>query len=85
MPVKRRKSKHRAFQLTPDVFVAFEAGDYCALHRALGLKPWQPSPLDTDLEGPPPYGGPELCWNQARPLVLEIRRAILAAMKGKSK
>ncbi|MCC8972161.1 hypothetical protein [Bradyrhizobium brasilense] len=79
MPVKRRVSKRRSFTLTPEVSAAFEAGDQLALHRALGLKPWQPSPLRDDLEGPAPYGPPELCWNQARPLVAGIRKVILMA------
>ncbi|MCP1844414.1 hypothetical protein J2R78_007381 [Bradyrhizobium sp. USDA 4538] len=37
--------------------------------------------LRDDLEGPAPYGTPELCWNQARPVVAGIRMAILAALR----
>ena len=34
MPVKRRKSKMRAQQLSPEVFAAFDAGDEYALRRS---------------------------------------------------
>jgi hypothetical protein len=80
MPVKRRKSKMMALQLTPEVFAAFDAGDKNALRRALKLLHWHASPLDTDLAGPPLYGH-ETCRAISRPDALEIRRDILAAMK----
>ena len=86
MPVKRRISKRRAFMLTPEMIARFEAGDRDALYRAMGVFPYTlPSPLDEDLEGPPPYGPPEMCWNQARPRMLEIRKAILSALGKASK
>jgi hypothetical protein len=81
MPVKRRKSKMRAHQLTPEVFAAFDAGDEYSPRRCLKLPPWHASPLDTDLEGPPPYGDESLMRNQTRQAALEIRQEILAAMK----
>jgi hypothetical protein len=81
MPVKRRKSKMKAHQLTPEVFAAFDAGDEYTLRRALKLPPWHASPLWEDLEGPPPYGPDELLINMTRPAALEIRREILAAIK----
>jgi hypothetical protein len=74
MPVKRRKSKMRAHQFTPEVFAAFDAGDKYTLWRSLKLPPWHESPLDTDLAGPAPYGCEELLINQTRPAALEIRR-----------
>jgi hypothetical protein len=82
MPVKRRKAKIKAHQLTPDVFAAFDAGDGVALSRALKLPPWHASPLDADLAGPAPYNH-EGCWAMTRPAALEMRREILAAMKGR--
>ena len=39
MPAKKRKSKKRAHQFTPEVFAAFEAGDEYSLRRALRLPP----------------------------------------------
>jgi hypothetical protein len=83
MPVKRRKSKMRAHQLTPEVFAAFDAGDEYALRRALKLPLWHASPLDTDLAGPAPYG-PETGWAMSRPAALEIRQEILAVFKRKA-
>ena len=80
MPVKRRVSKRLPFTLTPEVFAAFEAGDDNALRRALKLPPWHASPLDTDLDGPAPYGS-TTCWAMSRPDALEMRLAITAAMK----
>ena len=80
MPAKKRKSKMRAYQFTPEVFAAFEAGDEYTLRRSLKLPPWHASPLDTDLAGPAPYG-PETCWAISRPDALEIRQEILAVLK----
>jgi hypothetical protein len=37
--LKRRKSKMKAHQLTPEVFAAFDAGDEYSLRRALRLPP----------------------------------------------
>ena len=81
MPVKRRKSKMRAHQLTPEAFAAFDAGDKYTLRRCLKLPPRHASPLDTDLAGPALYGDETLMSNQTRAAGLEIRRDILAAMK----
>ena len=80
MPVKRRRSKKFATQLTPEVFAAFDAGDEYTLRRALRLPRWHASPLDSDLDGPPPYG-PENCWALSRPAALEIRVEILRALR----
>jgi hypothetical protein len=55
MPVKRRDSKHREHRITPAAVAASNAGDECALHDALDLAPWHPSPLAVD-DGPGPEG-----------------------------
>lgn len=47
MPAKRTKAKPRRGQITEADAQAFIAGDGLALHRALGLKPWQWSPSQT--------------------------------------
>ena len=44
MPIKRTRG--RLHRITAEALAAFEAGDWAALHRALGLKPWECSPLD---------------------------------------
>lgn len=58
MPTKRRAAKGKAHRITRQAFEAFTAGDGLALHRALGLRPWQPSPLDADAPEPPAWAGP---------------------------
>ena len=78
MPIKRRRPKNRVPQLSPEVFASFEAGDKYALRRALGLPPWHASPIETDLDRPAEY--PE-GWASTRPAALELRLAILAALK----
>jgi len=37
-------------RLTPEVIAAWKAGDESALHRALGLFPWDQSPLPREIE-----------------------------------
>ena len=54
MPTKRRTAKSREHRITPEALAAFKAGDSIRLHRALGLRPWQPSPLEADT-GPVPW------------------------------
>jgi hypothetical protein len=72
MPTKRRAAKGRQHRITPEALDAFRAGDLLALHRELGLRPWQPSPLETDTPEPPNYrfGGP---WADAWPLTFDLR------------
>jgi hypothetical protein len=41
MPVKRTYAKTRTPHLTENDFAALLAGEGLALHRALGLKPWE--------------------------------------------
>ena len=79
MPTKRRIAKGRDNRITPEAVAAFATGDWMELHRALGLKPWQPSPLDTDTPEPPPHAqkGP---WAEAWPLAFDLRGK-LEAMK----
>jgi hypothetical protein len=87
MPVKKRKAKARAHQITPEVIAAFEAGDYRALHCALNLRPWEASPLPLSVtalgvdQGPAPDWANlhTTSWAKAQ----ELQREILAAMKGK--
>jgi hypothetical protein len=54
MPVKHRTIKVKTHRITQEAQDAFELGDYIGLHRALGLKPWEPSPFD--IAGGNPYG-----------------------------
>lgn len=69
-PVKHRTAKGRAHRITPEAQDAFDRGDYMGLHRALGLKPWEPSPFD--IPGGNPYG-PHSSWSVAWPVVAKLR------------
>jgi hypothetical protein len=74
MPVKRRIHKARPHRITPEAIDAYRAGDHLALHRALSLRPWQPSPLDADEdEAPwPPGSVGAASWPQSRELRAEL-------------
>ena len=49
MPVKMRAAKRRLSRITPEAVEAYIAGDYMRLHVALGLMPWQCSPLQVEI------------------------------------
>jgi hypothetical protein len=59
---------------------AYEAGDCRALDAALGLKPWEASPLRVD-QGPAPDGPTAFAasWPQAQQLQREIEKALRGA------
>ena len=78
MPLKRRAPKARQHRVTPEALVAFQAGDRMGLHRALGLKPWQASPLDVS-DGPCPWPqntAGAASWPLARWLRAELLNAL---------
>jgi hypothetical protein len=87
MPVKRRAAKARRHRITPEAIAAYRARDYLALHQALGLKPWEISPLPREFEAlgvdqnPPPKprqrGGWFDTWEQAQ----ELQRLLEAACR----
>ncbi len=78
MPVKRRTSKQRR-AVNEEAVRAYRDGDAPALHRALGLKPWETSPIDA--VGPCQYpagtGGAE-SWGQAVELRKQLEKAVAA-------
>ncbi len=84
MPVKRRNAKARQHRITADAVEAFQAGDFMALHNALDLAPYEPSPLPESVEPlgvdpdkPPVRDG--TCWADAWPKVVELQRELQAA------
>jgi len=78
MPVKRRQTKAKEHKLTPEAVEAFRAGAWLDLHRALGLKPWQASPLDADAPSPyPAQTAHSLSHRQA----VELRAQLIDAAK----
>ena len=56
MPTKRTPIKRaQQRQITPEAVEYFAKADWRALHRALGLKPWEASPLDATTPEPPEW------------------------------
>lgn len=80
MPTKRRLSKIAAYRITDDAVLAFLRGDCAELGRALGLKPWQVSPLDAIEPGPPIWAHGTI-WGDGWPLAREIREGLLQAAR----
>lgn len=86
MPVKRRNAKGRRHRITPEAIAAYRARDYMGLHQALGLRPWEISPLPLEVEAlgvdqnPPPeprqYGGWYDTWEQAQELQRLLEEAL---------
>lgn len=67
MPTKRYRIERRPVaHLTPAAIAAWQAGDYWALHGALGLRPWQMPDWTRDPPGRDeqsaelPYPGPDV-------------------------
>ena len=76
MPAKRTHGKARRLRITPEAQEAYRRRDYLLLHRHLGLKPWEASPLDVDSPAQPspwPEGsGGGWSWPQALQLHAEL-------------
>ena len=72
-----RETKHH---ITADATEAFVRQDSTALHHALGLFPWEPSPLDTVVSDYPYGTEPHhiASWKQS----YELRRKLKAALRG---
>lgn len=79
MPTKRRTPKNHEHPITAEAIDAFRKGDHVRLHRALGLKPWQHSPLDVDRVERPAWINP-VDWN----LQTELRAELIEAAGGAS-
>jgi hypothetical protein len=80
MPVKQRQAKVRANRITTDAVAAFSIGDHMGLQRALGLKPWQPSPFDID--GPaPPVWATGTAWAASWDAVADLRKELETALQ----
>lgn len=69
----------RDHRITPEAIEAFNAGDAPRLDRALGIRPWQVSPMDADTDEPPAWAAPGSAtaeyWQMARDLRLELEAA----------
>ena len=65
--------------ITPEAIAAFKAIDYTALHLALGLKPWEMSPLYVH-EKPEPRRDSPHPWVRSWWKVKRLRTALEAAL-----
>jgi hypothetical protein len=87
MPVKQRKAKGRAHKITPEAIAAWKSCDFMALHRSLGLYPWEASPLPDTItslgvsEETAASIDPDTAqgWGQSFPQAIELQRALIAA------
>jgi hypothetical protein len=85
MPVKRRLPKGRPHAITDDAVAAFESGEWMELHRALGLRPWEASPLDAYRATPPEWMTSDeriADWAQAWAWRQELERRCASANEG---
>ena len=75
----RKRAPSSILKVSPTAVAAWQARDEAALHRALGLKPWDFSPLDVD-DGECPYPGfpQNENWQRAN----DLRAALEAAAHG---
>lgn len=78
MPAKRTRSKARSHRITAEAIAAYRAGDWTQLHRALGLKPWETSPLDVEPGEESPWG-PGSAGSESWPQAQELRRHLEGA------
>lgn len=86
MPVKLRRAKGRSHRITDEAVEAYIARDVSRLHRALGLRPWEVSPLrrsvtalGVDQGAAPPGGGSP--WLESWPQAQELQRQLEAAVR----
>ncbi len=77
MPTKRsRIPRPLARQISAAAIAAYRANDWLQLHRELGLRPWEASPLDVRADDPPV---PETnAWAASWPQAVELRKALEA-------
>lgn len=80
MSTKRRPLKRdQRRRITLEAVQAYQAGEHLRLHRALGLMPWDASPLDEFVTGPCPYP-PGNCIAQSWEMVRELRQMLESAV-----
>lgn len=80
MTTKRKpKDRRQRLRISAEAIAAYQADDFHRLHRALGLNPWDCSPLDVGPLDQCPYG-PGAAGATSWPLVQELRRLLDAAV-----
>ncbi len=78
-PIARTSRPH----ITPAAIAAWQAADFHALHAALGLKPWERSPLPQSVSGLGVEEGcapvePSTASELSYPKALALQRALVA-------
>ncbi len=81
MPARRGHTRRHESAITPEAVDAFVAKDYARLHSAIGLKPWEVSPIQVDSYGPPRAGGSP--WTDSFPKALKLRADLEAAVRAR--
>jgi len=78
MPARRGQIRRNEHAITPEAVGAYRRDDYLALHRALGLKVWETSPLWADRDEPGWGAGTagNMSWPQARELRAQLEAAV---------
>ncbi|MGX5839759.1 hypothetical protein ACWGTI_03430 [Mesorhizobium sp. ArgA1] len=77
--MKRRTSKAKRYRITPEAIAYFKAGDEIMLDRALGIRPWEPSPLFVNGPTPPDWARPTDSWSVHWDEIWELRQQLEAA------
>lgn len=80
MPIKRRQQKDRHQRITPEAVTAYRNSDWLGLHRALGLKPWETSPLDA--ADPNPVGTKGTAGHESHTKARELRAILEGVVNG---
>jgi hypothetical protein len=87
MPTNRtRRSRSRSGgTIPPQAIDAWRRYDFTALHLALDLAPWEPSPLPAEIDGlgvsedDPPDPASANAWDMAYPKDIGLQRQLVAA------
>ncbi len=71
-----QKTQGKRVAITKAALGAFAAGDSQALHHALSLSPWTPSPLNVDSPYPPAWAAPRGSWAQEWEKAWQLRQKL---------
>ena len=81
MTTKRKpKDRRQRLRISPEAIAAYQAEEFMRLHNALGLNPWDCSPLDVGPLDECPYS-PGAAGAMSWATVQELRRLLDAAVE----
>lgn len=78
---RRRKHAQQPHGITAEAIRAYRDGDRGGLNRALGIRPWEVSPLDAVSEALPAWCSSSSPWGASWPKAYELRKQLEAAAK----